>query len=80
MRMVGLMPEMTTDTGMPAAGEPLTAEQIATLRAWVDEGAVWPETPASAAELRENLRALERGPLSPEEEVRMRALGRAVHG
>ncbi len=36
--------------------------------------------PASAAELRENLRALERGPLSPEEEVRMRALGRAVHG
>ena len=36
--------------------------------------------PASAAELRENLRALERGPLSPEEEVRLRALGRAVHG
>jgi aryl-alcohol dehydrogenase-like predicted oxidoreductase len=36
--------------------------------------------PASAAELRENLQALERGPLSPEEEVRMRALGRAVHG
>jgi mono/diheme cytochrome c family protein len=29
---------------MPAAGEPLTAAQIATLRAWIDAGAVWPET------------------------------------
>jgi hypothetical protein len=34
---------------MPAAGGPLTQEQIATLGAWIDEGAVWPETPASAA-------------------------------
>jgi hypothetical protein len=29
---------------MPASGEPLTAAQIATLRAWIDAGAVWPET------------------------------------
>ncbi|PYT16098.1 MAG: hypothetical protein DMG59_11525 [Acidobacteria bacterium] len=29
---------------MPASGAPLTAAQIATLRAWIDEGAVWPET------------------------------------
>src|SRR6202167_155575 len=28
----------------PASGEPLTASQIATLRAWIDAGAVWPET------------------------------------
>jgi hypothetical protein len=28
---------------MPASGEPLTASQIATLRAWIDEGAAWPE-------------------------------------
>ena len=28
---------------MPASGEPLTAAQIATLRAWIDAGAVWPE-------------------------------------
>ncbi|MGA2133636.1 MAG: DUF1549 domain-containing protein [Bryobacteraceae bacterium] len=33
---------------MPASGEPLTAAQIATLRAWIDEGAVWPETVAAA--------------------------------
>ena len=30
---------------MPASGEPLTAVQISTLRAWIDAGAVWPETP-----------------------------------
>jgi hypothetical protein len=29
---------------MPASGEPLTAAQIATLRAWIDAGADWPET------------------------------------
>ena len=29
---------------MPASGEPLTAAQIATLRAWIDAGAVWPDT------------------------------------
>jgi hypothetical protein len=29
---------------MPASGEPLTAAQIANLRAWIDAGAVWPET------------------------------------
>jgi aryl-alcohol dehydrogenase-like predicted oxidoreductase len=36
--------------------------------------------PKTAAELRENLQALERGPLSEQEMTRMRALGRAVHG
>jgi len=29
---------------MPASGEPLTAAQIETLRAWIDAGAAWPET------------------------------------
>src|SRR5436305_583420 len=28
---------------MPPAGEPLSAEQIARLRRWIDEGAAWPE-------------------------------------
>ena len=31
------------DTKMPPKGEPLTAEQIGLLRAWIDQGAVWPE-------------------------------------
>lgn len=30
---------------MPASGGPLSAAQIATLRAWIDAGAVWPDTP-----------------------------------
>jgi len=32
------------DEVMPAKGEGLTAEQIALLRAWIDQGAVWPES------------------------------------
>jgi aryl-alcohol dehydrogenase-like predicted oxidoreductase len=36
--------------------------------------------PGKAARLRENVAALERGPLSAEEEARFRAFGRAVHG
>src|SRR6185436_7722762 len=31
------------DMRMPAKGEPLTAEQIGILRAWIDQGAVWPD-------------------------------------
>jgi len=31
------------DLRMPAKGEPLTAEQIGILRAWIDQGAPWPE-------------------------------------
>ena len=35
------------DVRMPADGEPLTAEQQALLRRWIDEGAVWPDDVAS---------------------------------
>jgi len=31
------------DEVMPNKGEPLTVEQIALLRAWIDQGAVWPD-------------------------------------
>jgi aryl-alcohol dehydrogenase-like predicted oxidoreductase len=36
--------------------------------------------PRSRAELRENLSAMEKGPLSPAEMEEIRAFGRAVHG
>ncbi len=36
--------------------------------------------PRNVAELRDNLAALDKGPLSPEEMVFMRDFGRAVHG
>ena len=34
---------------MPAENDPLSPEQIALLRRWIDEGAAWPETAASPA-------------------------------
>jgi len=37
--VAGLVPE----TRMPAKGDPLTSEQIALLRAWIDQGAHWPD-------------------------------------
>jgi aryl-alcohol dehydrogenase-like predicted oxidoreductase len=36
--------------------------------------------PANAAQLNENLDALEKGPLGDEEQTWMRAYGKAVHG
>ena len=42
--VAGLDPDMK----MPAKGDPLTPEQIGLLRAWIDQGAAWPED-ASAA-------------------------------
>ncbi len=32
-----------SDLKMPKKGDPLTAEQVGLLRAWIDQGAVWPE-------------------------------------
>jgi mono/diheme cytochrome c family protein len=36
------------DMVMPAKGERLTAEQIGVLRAWIDQGAVWPDDATGA--------------------------------
>ena len=38
--VAGLDPEMK----MPGKGEPLTVAQIGILRAWIDQGAVWPDS------------------------------------
>ena len=35
------------DVKMPSKGDPLTAEQIGLLRAWIDQGAVWPDDGAN---------------------------------
>jgi hypothetical protein len=34
---------------MPKDGDPLTAAQVALIRAWIDQGAAWPEEPGAAA-------------------------------
>ena len=35
------------DVKMPSKGDPLTAEQIGILRAWIDQGAAWPDDGAN---------------------------------
>ncbi len=37
------------DERMPPNGKPLTVEQVAALKAWIDAGAVWPESDADRA-------------------------------
>ena len=34
---------------MPPEGEPLTPDQVATLRAWIDQGARWPDDPSGTS-------------------------------
>lgn len=43
-RVIKLVSGLEPDTIMPPRGERLTAAQIGLLRAWIDQGAVWPET------------------------------------
>lgn len=45
--VAGLQPERR----MPAEGEPLSTEQIAILRAWIDQGADWPQGDVDARRL-----------------------------
>ena len=51
-RLITLVAGLDEDAGiMPPDGEgtPLTAEQIALLRAWIDQGASWPDSTAGSA-------------------------------
>ncbi len=49
------------DTVMPPKGEKLSAAEVATLRAWIDAGAAWPDDGSAAADPRDwwSLRPLE---------------------
>src|SRR5262245_55246724 len=40
---------LTPDLRMPPSGEPLTEAQVGVLRAWIDQGAAWPDASAGAA-------------------------------
>ncbi len=46
-RVIHLVAGLEPDSIMPPKGEPLTAEQIGLLRAWIDQGANWPESSES---------------------------------
>lgn len=43
-RLIHLVGGLDPDLVMPKNGTPLTAEQIGLLRAWIDQGAIWPES------------------------------------
>ena len=43
-RVIHLVAGLDPDSIMPPKGEPLTTEEIGLLRAWIDQGANWPET------------------------------------
>ena len=41
--LIHLVAHLVPDMKMPAKGDPLTVEQVGLLRAWIDQGANWPE-------------------------------------
>src|SRR4029077_6886663 len=47
-RMIHLVAGLEKNLVMPKKGERLTPEQIGLLRAWIDQGARWPEEAATA--------------------------------
>jgi hypothetical protein len=42
--LVQFIADLDPDVKMPSKGDPLTAEQIGLVRAWIDQGAVWPDS------------------------------------
>jgi mono/diheme cytochrome c family protein len=46
--LVKLVAGLEADRVMPPKGERLTAEQVGIVRAWIDQGAIWPDTAESA--------------------------------
>ena len=48
-RVIVLVSGLDPESVMPPRGERVTAPQIGLLRAWIDQGAVWPETATVAA-------------------------------
>lgn len=65
LRRVGLPPD--DPDAMPARGDPLTAAQVALLRHWIEQGAMWPElSPVAAADAVPPLDVSAREPAAPE--------------
>jgi len=47
--LIHYVADLVEDMLMPSKGDPLTHEQIGTLRAWIDQGAAWPDDSRSIA-------------------------------
>ena len=66
--LLSLVTTQDAEERMPKDGDPLTAREIATLRAWIDQGADWPDT--GSAEPKDprdwwSLKPLQRPPVPP---------------
>ena len=50
-RLVRFVAGLEKDFAMPPSGKRVTSEQIGLLRAWIDQGAKWPDEPGTITEL-----------------------------
>jgi len=57
--VAGLVPDLQ----MPRKGDPLTAKEIGLLRAWIDQGALWPIDPKAAQAVHWALKPVQRPPV-----------------
>jgi len=64
-RLVHLVAGLEQDTIMPPKGARLTPEQVGILRAWIDQGANWPETVTRAVSTHWSLQPL-KPPVDPQ--------------
>lgn len=51
-RLIHLVAGYQVKVVMPPTGDPLTAKQVGLLRAWIDQGAKWPDDAAAAPEVK----------------------------
>lgn len=49
-RLIHMVAGYQVKVRMPPVGDPLTGKQIGLLRAWIDQGAVWPDSEAETSE------------------------------
>ena len=61
--LIHLIAGLVPDSRMPAKGDPLTAEQIGRVRAWIDQGAMWPEQAITVPETHWSFRPVNRPPV-----------------
>ena len=61
--LIHLVAGLVADMKMPQKGDPLSAEQIGLLRAWIDQGAIWPHDPKSVKPLHWALKPVQRLPV-----------------
>lgn len=62
-RVIHLVAGLEPDSIMPAKGEPLSPEEIGLLRAWIDQGANWPDEAQKSQEIHWSFMPVNRPPV-----------------